>query len=63
MKKKQLGEIKNKTAEELEKLILEAGFQLNKLKLDLLSGKNKNKRAGKGLRKDIAQMKTIINQK
>lgn len=63
MKKKQLKEIKNKTVEELEKLVMETETQLAKLKLEILSGKNKNKRLGKSLRKDIAQMKTIINQK
>lgn len=63
MKKKQLKEIKNKTAEELEKLVKETKAQLSKLKLEALSGKNKNKRLGKSLRKEIAQVLTIINQK
>lgn len=63
MKKKQLKEIKNKTAEELEKLVAETKTQLNKLKIEVLSGKNKNKRMGRSLRKEIAQLLTIINQK
>lgn len=63
MKKKQLKEIKNKTAQDLEKLVMETKIQLNKLKIEALSGKNKNKRMGRNLRKDIAQILTIINQK
>jgi len=62
MKKKQLKEIKNKTVEELEKLVTETKTQLTKLKFEILSGKNKNKRLGKSLRKEIAQILTIINQ-
>ena len=61
MKKKQLKEIKNKTVEELEKLVMETETQLSKLKLEALNGKNKNKRLGKSLRKEIAQVKTIIS--
>lgn len=60
MKKKQLKEIKNKTARELEKLVMETEIRLNKSRFDLLSGKNKNKRLGKSLRRDIAQIKTLI---
>lgn len=63
MKKKQLKEIKNKTAQDLEKLVAETKTQLIKLKLEVLSGKNKNKRLGRSLRKEIAQLLTIINQK
>ena len=62
MKKKQLKEIKNKTVEELEKLVTETKTQLTKLKFEILSAKNKNKRLGKSLRKEIAQILTIINQ-
>ena len=63
MKKKQLKEIKNKTAQDLEKLVAETKTQLNKLKIEALNGKNKNKRMGRSLRKEIAQLLTIINQK
>lgn len=63
MKKKQLKEIKNKTVAELEKLVLETSTQLSKSRFELLSGKNKNKRLLKSLRRDMAQIKTIVNQK
>ena len=63
MKKKQLKEMAQKTAEELEKEVGKVKIELNKLRLEVLSGKNKNKRLGKNLRKDLAQIKTIINEK
>lgn len=63
MKKKQLKENKNKTAEELGKLVIELKSQLEKLMMEILAGKNKNLRALRSLRKDIAQILTIINQK
>lgn len=63
MKKKQLKEMAQKTAVELDKSITELKNRLEKLKLEILSGKNKNKRAGRSLRKEIAQMKTFLSQK
>ena len=63
MKKKQLKENKNKTVEELEKLVVEQRKQFDKSRFEFFNGKNKNTRALKSLRKDIAQVKTIINEK
>ncbi len=63
MKRNQLKEVRSKNTEELKKDLDEAKRNLAKTKLELLSGKNKNMRAGSLLRKNIAQISTILNEK
>lgn len=60
MKIKQLKELKGKTKEELRRQVEELEKQAVAAHLDLLRGKSKNTRIGRSLRKDIAQIKTII---
>ncbi len=63
MKRNQLKEARSRKIEELKKDLDEAKRNLAKTKLELLSGKNKNMRAVSLLRKDIAQLLTILNEK
>lgn len=63
MKKKQLNELREKKNTDLEKQLKEMEEQLLKTKSEVLSGKVKNKRITKDLRKNIAQIKTILKEK
>lgn len=56
-------ELHSKTVEELEKLLEEAYNTLSQLKLDNEQNKLKNTRSMTNTRKEIAVMKTLINEK
>ena len=59
----EIDELKNKSVGELEKLEEEQREELRSLRFDLSSGKAKNVDNVRKLKKDIAQIKTVINQK
>lgn len=63
MKTKQLEELKNKPLVELEKDLAVYRERLNKLKFDLAAGKVKNIREIKNIKKMIARVLTLINNK
>jgi large subunit ribosomal protein L29 len=56
-------ELKTKTIDELRKLEAQLREQLRQLRFDLASGKVKNVKRIKEIRKDIARILTAINQK
>lgn len=61
MKKKELEQVKTKPVEELAKMVLDCRERLWSLKSDLKSGKVKNVKEVKRVKKDIARVLTIIN--
>lgn len=63
MKKKDLEQLKNKTIKELEEFIRTKEQNLLKSKLDLSSGRVKNVRIVKNISRDLAQIKTILQEK
>ncbi|MFH0864035.1 MAG: 50S ribosomal protein L29 [Candidatus Gottesmanbacteria bacterium] len=63
MKKNKLTEAKSKNEIELKKDVITAKQQLNKTRLEIQSGKTRNIRLTRILRKDIAQLETILRQK
>lgn len=63
MKKKELEKIKGQSAAELTKDIEEKREKLWQIKNDIAVGKNKNVRAAKTLRRDIARAMTVLNTK
>ena len=63
MKKKEIQEMKNKTAGELDHLIVDSGEKLRALRFDLAAGKVKNVNELHHTRKTIARAKTFLNQK
>jgi ribosomal protein L29 len=63
MKKKEIQEMKNKTAGELDHLIIDSGEKLRALRFDLAAGKVKNVNELHHMRKTIARAKTFLNQK
>jgi large subunit ribosomal protein L29 len=58
-----INEFKQKSKQELQKLLLDSREKLRQLRFNLASGKVKNVREIRKLKKDIARMLTIINKK
>lgn len=56
-------ELRQKTKEELEKLLLDFKDKLRQLRFDLVSGKVKNVREIRQIKKDIARILTILKEK
>ena len=56
------GELRQKTKEELQKILQGLREKLRQLRFDLASGKVKNVREIRGVKKDIARILTIINE-
>ena len=56
-------ELKNKKEKDLEKLIEEKRERIRQLRFAIASGKVKNVREMRNLRKDIARILTILNNK
>lgn len=63
MKKKELSEIRAKGKEELDKLVSEKKLELGKVQAELRLGRVKNVKVAKNLRRDIAQLMTILHEK
>lgn len=63
MKKNKLAEIRTKSLPELQKEQDLLTKKLIKTGLEIVSGKTKNLRSGKNLRKDMAQIQTIMEEK
>lgn len=62
MKRSELKQLRNKSKEELEKLLLDSSKKLQDLKFNLAVGKVKNVRSIKVFKKDIARILTILNE-
>ena len=54
-------ELKQKPKEELRKILLENRERLRVLRFNLLSGKVKNVREIRGIKKDIARILSLLN--
>jgi large subunit ribosomal protein L29 len=55
-------ELRRKTTKELEELLKENRHKLGQLKFDLAAKKLKNIREIRGLRREIAQILTVLNK-
>jgi ribosomal protein L29 len=62
MKKKEIQELKNKSAIELERLVADSGERLRALRFDLAAGKVKNVNELHHTRKTIARAKTFLRE-
>jgi large subunit ribosomal protein L29 len=58
-----ISEIRQKSKTDLNKTFLELSEKIGKLNFDLVSGKVKNVREIREMKKDIARIMTIINEK
>lgn len=58
-----ISEVRSKSKKELEKIVRDNRERLRSLKFDLVSGKVKNVREIRQIKKDTAQALTIIKEK
>jgi ribosomal protein L29 len=63
MKKKELTSLRSKSLEELKKSLAEKMAEVSLFFSSLKAGKEKNSSKGKNLRREIAQILTIIKEK
>lgn len=63
MKKKELQEIRNKKMAELEKLVSKKRQEVAVLQAKVKAGQEKNLKKAKNLRREIAQILTLIREK
>lgn len=63
MKRKELSPIREKTREAIEKAVQEKRLELAKVQAELRLGRVKNVKVAKNLRRDIAQLMTILREK
>jgi ribosomal protein L29 len=63
MKRKDFAELKEKTKVELTKLVVQKRMDATKKKMEILAGKEKNLKAYKNLRQEIAKILTLVKEK
>lgn len=63
MKRKEINDLKGKTADELKKLVNETRILIVKSRMEIKTAKLKNVRIVKNKRADLARMLTFIKQK
>lgn len=63
MKQKELQELRTKTAEELTAMVAQKRVELAKIKAELATGRHKNIKIVKNLRRDVSQMLTVLREK
>ncbi len=63
MQKKNLQELKNKSAKELEKIAQEKTFEVARLRSEIALARHKNVRSAKIARLELARAKTLLVQK
>lgn len=63
MKRKELNDLKTKEIEALKKMATETRIGANKKKMESVGGKDKNLKSSWSLRKNLAQIMTVIKEK
>ncbi|OGY65952.1 MAG: 50S ribosomal protein L29 [Candidatus Harrisonbacteria bacterium RIFCSPLOWO2_01_FULL_44_18] len=63
MKKNEFEQFKTKSAEELRQILKDSREKLWNLKIDLASGKVKNVREIRKIKRDIARTMTLVNER
>lgn len=63
MKRKDLVELKTKEVKDLTKMLGEKKIELEKIRVNIRAGKEKNLKKASNLRRDISQILTLISEK
>lgn len=63
MKKRELNDLKIKPEQELKNLLGQKKQELKKFKAEMVVGRHKNVRLGKNLRREMAQISTVLREK
>lgn len=63
MKIKELKELRGKSVKDLAKLVSEKKLEIEKTKMKILGGKEKNLKVGRNLSREVAKILTLIREK
>ncbi len=63
MKRKEFTDLKTKTVKELTKMVMDKKTEMGKKKVEMFSGREKNLRFFNNLRREVAQIMTIVKEK
>ena len=63
MKRKDLAELRTKETKDLSKMLGEKQIELEKIRVNIRVGKEKNLKKASNLRRDISQILTLISEK
>lgn len=63
MKRKELNDLRGKTAQELEKIVLGKKLEIEKARMKIIGGKEKNLKVRKNLAREIAKILTLVREK
>ncbi len=63
MKRKEFNDLREKNAQELEKIVLGKKLEIEKAKMKIIGGKEKNLKVRKNLAQEIAKILTLIREK
>lgn len=63
MKKKDFKDLKERSIKDLKKMVFEKGSEVGKKSMETLSGKEKNLKLVRNLKRDIAKILTLISEK
>lgn len=63
MKRKHLLELRKKSKEEIEKLLRDREGERTRVAPEIKLGRSKNVRRAKNMRREIAQLKTVLSEK
>lgn len=63
MKRKEFNDIKGKPIKDLTKMLGEKKLEARKVKMNLLAGKEKNLKVYRNIRREVAQIMTVIREK
>ena len=61
MKAKEISQLRNKSVDELKKMVSEKKVELAKIRIDIKISRQKNLKAARFMRKDIARILSIIS--
>ena len=63
MKRKEFADFKTKSVKELQKFVIEKKTEMGKKRVEMFSGREKNLKYFNNLRRDVAQIMTILKEK
>ncbi len=63
MKRKEFNDLREKTIKDLNRLVMDKKVEMEKAKMKILAGKEKNLKSGRNLSIEIAKILTLIREK
>ena len=63
MKRKEFTDIKTKSVKDLTRMVMDKKVEMSKKRVEMFSGREKNLKYFNNLRRDVAQIMTILKEK